>query len=96
MMRRWRPANGLASETPESILIRHEENSMMHLLVEGLLRLFREALILRDVEDMSYRQIADITGLPACTMIPHLVHAPVLAAAAWSRAQMRPREEMLT
>jgi DNA-directed RNA polymerase specialized sigma24 family protein len=87
---------GLDSETPESTLIRHEENSMMHLLIEGLLRLFREALILRDVEDMSYRQIADIKGLPACTMMPHLVHAPVMVAAAWNRAQMRPPEEMLT
>jgi DNA-directed RNA polymerase specialized sigma24 family protein len=57
--------DGLNGEPQESVLIRHEENSMIHPPIEGLLRLFREALVLRDMEDMSYHENADITGVPA-------------------------------
>jgi len=60
----------LDSKTPESILIRHEENSMIHALIKGLPYLLREVLVLGDMEDMSYREIVDITGGPACGVAP--------------------------
>jgi hypothetical protein len=45
-------------------LDRHEENGMIRAIIEGLLHLVCEALVLRDVEDMSGWEIADIAGLP--------------------------------
>jgi DNA-directed RNA polymerase specialized sigma24 family protein len=36
---------------------------------------FREALILRELEGMSYREIADITGMPAGTVMSSLSRA---------------------
>src|SRR5271157_308021 len=41
-------------ETPESILIRREEDCTMRSLIEELPHPFREVLVLRDIEDMSY------------------------------------------
>jgi RNA polymerase sigma-70 factor, ECF subfamily len=80
--------NWLDSGTPESILLRHEESSMIYALIQGHLHLFREVLVLGDMKDMSYREIADIAGLPACTAVPHTARAPATVAAAWNSAQI--------
>ncbi len=73
-----------APETPESILIQHQENSAIRSVIEGLPRLFREVLVLRDIEDMSYREIADIAGVPIGTVMSRLARARKLFAAAWT------------
>jgi len=86
---------GQDSETPESILIRHEENSMIQALIEALPDLFREVPVLWDVEDMPHRKIADITGVSACTVMPHLAGLRAMAAAAWNGRPARPSKEML-
>jgi DNA-directed RNA polymerase specialized sigma24 family protein len=80
--------NWLDSETPESILIRHEESSMIYALVQGHLHWLREVLVLGDLKDMSYREIADVAGLPACMVVPRAARAPATVAAAWNSAQM--------
>jgi RNA polymerase sigma-70 factor (ECF subfamily) len=82
-------------ETPESILIRHEENSMIYTLIEGLPHLFREVLVLRDVEDMFYRKIAYVTGATARTVMPRLGGARAMPAAARDGAQAKPSKDML-
>jgi RNA polymerase sigma factor (sigma-70 family) len=74
------------SETPESILIRHEENSALRKAVEELPHLFREVLVLRDIEDMSYREIAEVTGVPIGTVMSRLARARKMFAAAWLEA----------
>jgi hypothetical protein len=47
------------------------------------------------LEDMSYREIADIAGAPACTAALHPVRAHARVAAARNGAWMRPSKEML-
>jgi DNA-directed RNA polymerase specialized sigma24 family protein len=39
---------------------------MIDALTEGLPYSFREVLVLRDVEDMSYRELADVINIIAC------------------------------
>jgi RNA polymerase sigma-70 factor (ECF subfamily) len=39
---------------------------------------FREALILREMEDMSYRDIAEVTGVPVGTVMSRLARARAL------------------
>ncbi len=50
---------------------RRRLDAMIALLPEE----FREVLILREMEDMSYRQIADITGAPIGTVMSRLARA---------------------
>jgi RNA polymerase sigma factor (sigma-70 family) len=82
-------------ETPESILIRHEDDCTMRSLIEGLPNPFREVLVLRDIEDMSYREIADITDAPMGTVMSRLARARKMFAEAWKGSQMRSPKEML-
>jgi RNA polymerase sigma-70 factor (ECF subfamily) len=76
-------------ETPESILIRREENCTMRSLIEELPHPFREVLVLRDIEDMSYREISDITGIPMGTVMSRLARARKLFAANWKGLPMK-------
>ncbi len=39
---------------------------------------FREVLVLREMEDMSYREIAEITGAPVGTVMSRLARARTL------------------
>lgn len=52
---------------------RHVE-AMLGLLPEE----FREVLVLREMEDMSYRQIAEVTGAPIGTVMSRLARARAL------------------
>ena len=82
-------------ETPETILIRHEEDCAMRSLIEALPHPFREVLVLRDIEDMSYREIAAITGVPMGTVMSRLARARKMFAEAWKRPQMKAPKEIL-
>jgi RNA polymerase sigma-70 factor (ECF subfamily) len=77
------------NETPESILIRREEDCTMRSLIEGLPHPFREVLVLRDIEDMSYREISDITGVPMGTVMSRLARARKMFAADWKGLPMK-------
>jgi RNA polymerase sigma-70 factor (ECF subfamily) len=77
------------SETPESILIQHETSGAIRALIEGLPNPFREVLILRDMEDMSYREIAGITGVPIGTVMSRLSRARKLFAEAWQVSETK-------
>jgi RNA polymerase sigma factor (sigma-70 family) len=77
------------SETPESILIQHEASSAIRALIEGLPEPFREVLVLRDMEDMSYREIAEVTGVPIGTVMSRLARARKLFADAWSVSETK-------
>jgi RNA polymerase sigma factor (sigma-70 family) len=76
-------------ETPESILIQREAGSTMRALIEGLPQTFREVLILRDIEDMSYREIAEITSVPIGTVMSRLARARKLFGEAWKTSEMK-------
>ncbi len=82
-------------ENPESILIRREEDCSMRSLIEGLPDPFREVLVLRDIEDMSYREIADITGVPMGTVMSRLARARKMFAEAWKASQTKSPKETL-
>jgi RNA polymerase sigma-70 factor, ECF subfamily len=45
---------------------------------------FRETLVLREMEDMSYREIADVTGSPIGTVMSRLARARALLRERWS------------
>ncbi len=69
-------------ETPEAALVREGDGAAVRAAVEALPDPFREAIVLREVEEMSYRQIADVTATPIGTVMSRLARARRLLAAA--------------
>ncbi|WP_206998123.1 RNA polymerase sigma factor [Trinickia mobilis] len=69
-------------EDPQTVLIRDEDVRLVHAALEKLPVEFREVLILRELEDMSYRDIAAIADLPVGTVMSRLARGRRKLAAA--------------
>ncbi len=84
-------ADSLAAESvdPEQAAVGASQGRRLDALIAGLPAEFREALILREMEDLSYREIAEITGAPIGTVMSRLARARALIKAAWP-AEARP------
>ena len=70
-------------ETPEDALARKDEAARVRALVDGLPPRLREVIVLKEMEDLSYRQIAEITGAPIGTVMSRLSRARALLAETW-------------
>ena len=66
----------------ETLLLRSVESQMLQEALEELPTGFREALILRELEDLSYKEIAEVMEVPIGT---------VMSSLARGRAQLRKR-----
>jgi RNA polymerase sigma-70 factor (ECF subfamily) len=64
-----------ADTSPEDAAIQAGTQRRMDLLIAQLAPEFREVLILREMEDLSYREIAEITGTPIGTVMSRLARA---------------------
>lgn len=62
-------------ETPETILVRKADAAMVRETVAHLPEPFRETLVLRELEDMSYKEIATLTDVPLGTVMSRLARA---------------------
>lgn len=60
------------TENPENQAIRNVEIGLLHEGLESLPLEFREVLVLRELEEMSYREIAEITAIPLGTVMSRL------------------------
>lgn len=76
----------IASEddTPEDALLRQGEVAMVRGAIEALPEPFRETLVLRELEELSYRQIAEVTSAPIGTVMSRLARARQMLLAALS------------
>jgi len=61
--------------TPETTLIQRENREALRQAIERLPVLFREVLVLSDVEEMSYKEIAETLSIPAGTVASRLIRA---------------------
>jgi RNA polymerase sigma-70 factor (ECF subfamily) len=64
-----------ADPTPEAESIGHERANAVTRCVQQLPPDFREAIVLREMEDLSYQEIAEITGIPRGTVMSRLSRA---------------------
>jgi RNA polymerase sigma-70 factor (ECF subfamily) len=55
----------------------------MRRLIAGLPEPFRETLVLREIEDLSYREIAEIVDAPVGTVMSRLARARAMLREAW-------------
>jgi RNA polymerase sigma-70 factor (ECF subfamily) len=60
------------SPTPEEEVIRKTEIDRLRAAIEAMPEPFREAIVLRDLEDLSYAEIAEVTGVPIGTVMSRL------------------------
>jgi RNA polymerase sigma-70 factor, ECF subfamily len=60
---------------PEEAVLQNDSGALLRKALEKLPPNFREVLVLRELEGMSYREIADITGMPAGTLMSSLSRA---------------------
>jgi len=69
-----------SADDPETALFRARESKEVRELIAGLPVELREPLILRELEEMSYKEIADITATPIGTVMSRLFRARRLLA----------------
>lgn len=62
-------------ETPETILFERVNQDLIQGAIEKLTVPFREVLLLADVEEMPYREIAEALGIPVGTVMSRLARA---------------------
>jgi len=68
-------------ETPETLAIDALDRRLLNEALAALPAGFREALILREMEDFAYKDIARITGVPIGTVMSRLARGRRLLAA---------------
>ena len=81
-------SRGLATD-PETLLIEGRDRTQVNDLVSKLPAEFREVIVLREIEDLSYREIADVVGIPIGTVMSRLSRARKLLHDAWYRQQAK-------
>ncbi len=79
--------------SPEAVMLRQRDSDTVRALVDALPEPFREAIVLRDIDDLSYREIADVIGAPVGTVMSRLARARGMLREAWLRAEQRPELE---
>jgi len=62
-------------ETPETKLIAEADAASLHAAIAALPTPYRETIILRDSQELSYREIAAVTGVPIGTVMSRLARA---------------------
>jgi RNA polymerase sigma factor (sigma-70 family) len=69
------PISSSTSATPESLLIKRSGVEACREAIEQLPVIFREVILLCDVEDASYQEIAEILSIPMGTVMSRLSRA---------------------
>jgi RNA polymerase sigma-70 factor (ECF subfamily) len=63
---------GISTENPETIILQTVDAQLVRQALEELPIEFREVLIMREMEDLSYKQISSIADLPIGTVMSRL------------------------
>jgi RNA polymerase sigma-70 factor (ECF subfamily) len=76
---RWIPnpdeLGDCTQDGPETAVLRQSEIEEVRAMIRRLPEPFRETLVLRELEELSYKQIAEVTGVPVGTVMSRLARA---------------------
>jgi RNA polymerase sigma-70 factor, ECF subfamily len=64
-----------ADAAPDAVIQRSEDKQLLRNALEALPVEFREAIVLRELEGLSYKEIAGIAGIPLGTVMSRLARA---------------------
>jgi RNA polymerase sigma-70 factor (ECF subfamily) len=73
--------------SPETSLVRAHDGETIRQLVAALPRPFREIIVLREINELSYQEIAQVAGVPVGTVMSRLARARAMLRAAWNAAE---------
>jgi RNA polymerase sigma-70 factor (ECF subfamily) len=73
--------------SPEIVLLRQQDSDTIRKLVTALPQPFREAIVLREMNDLSYHEMAEVAGVPVGTVMSRLARARSMLRAAWNVAE---------
>jgi RNA polymerase sigma factor (sigma-70 family) len=68
---------------PEAVSVNAGESRKLEAAIASLPEEFRETLILREMEELSYREIADAVGVPIGTVMSRLARARAMLREKW-------------
>jgi RNA polymerase sigma-70 factor, ECF subfamily len=74
---------GSKPRDPEALLMDSIDSQTLNRLMEKLPSEYREVLLLREVEDLAYKEIADVTGVPMGTVMSRLSRARLALRKLW-------------
>jgi RNA polymerase sigma-70 factor (ECF subfamily) len=63
------------SQSPETLLLRNADRQLLKQALEELPLVFREVLVLLELEGLSYKEIAEVLGVPIGTVMSRLARA---------------------
>jgi RNA polymerase sigma-70 factor, ECF subfamily len=72
--------------SPESALVRAHEATAMRQFVAALPSPFREVIVLREMNELSYKEIAAVESVPVGTVMSRLARARAMLRSAWLSA----------
>jgi RNA polymerase sigma-70 factor, ECF subfamily len=81
------------ASSPEATILRQRDSETISALVAALPAPFREAIVLRDINDLSYREIAEVLGAPIGTVMSRLGRARSMLREAWLKSEHEPHCE---
>jgi RNA polymerase sigma-70 factor, ECF subfamily len=79
------PRVNVTPDNPEQLLMRKEDMARIDKAIEGLPFVFREVIVLREIEDLSYAQIAEAVAVPVGTVMSRLARARAMLRASLGR-----------
>ncbi len=83
----WREAQ----ETPEGAMLKERDATAIRRLIDALAEPFRETFVLREINNLSYREIAEAVGAPVGTVMSRLARARAMLRSAWMAEEEQPR-----
>jgi RNA polymerase sigma-70 factor (ECF subfamily) len=73
----------------EAMLLDRVDGETLGVLMAGLPAEYREVLILREIEELSYKDIATVTGIPPGTVMSRLSRARLALRKAWTENELK-------
>ncbi|MGO9698588.1 MAG: sigma-70 family RNA polymerase sigma factor [Xanthobacteraceae bacterium] len=73
--------------SPEASLLQQHDDDKIRQLVAELPAQFREVIVLREINDLSYQEIAQVAAVPVGTVMSRLARARSMLRSAWNAAE---------
>ena len=72
-------------------MLRSRDAGAIRKLIDALAEPFKETFVLREISNLSYREIAEAVGVPVGTVMSRLARARAMLRSAWLAEEEQPR-----